>query len=53
MPRLDLGLVVHTLNVDLEAKPAAQPAGIFHAEIEEQIVKEMQKLLAIGFIKPI
>ena len=53
MPRLDLGLVVHTLNVDLEAKPAAQPAKIFHAEIEEQIVKEMQKLLAIGFIKPI
>ena len=23
MPRLDLGLVVHTLNVDLEAKPVA------------------------------
>ena len=34
MPELDLGLVVHTLNVDLEAKPVAQPARVFHTEIE-------------------
>ena len=53
MPRLDPGLVVHTLNVDPEAKPMAQPAKVFHTKIEEQIVKEVQKLLAIGFIKPI
>ena len=45
MPGLDLGLVVHTLNVDLEAKPVAQPTRVFHTKIEEQIVKEMQKLL--------
>ena len=38
---LDLGLVVHTLNVDPKAKPVAQPARIFHTEIEEQIVKEV------------
>ena len=53
MPRLDLGLVVHTLNVDPEAKPIAQSARIFHIEIKGQIVKEVQKLLAAGFIKPI
>ena len=53
MPGLDPGLVAHTLNVDLEAKPVAQPARIFHTEIEGQIVKEVQKLLAAGFIKPI
>ena len=53
MPKLDLGLVVHTLNVDPEAKPVAQPARIFHTEVEEQIVKEVQKLLAAGFIEPI
>ena len=53
MPRLDLGLVVHTLNVGLRAKPMVQPASIFHTEIEEQIVKEVQKLLATGFIEPI
>ena len=39
--------------MDLEAKPVAQPAKIFHTEIEGQIVKEVQKLLAAGFIKPI
>ena len=53
MPRLDPGFVAHTLNVDPEAKPVAQPARIFHTEIEGQIVKEVQKLLAAGFIKPI
>ena len=50
---LDPGLVVHTLNVDYKAKPIAQPARIFHTEIEKQIVKKVQKLLAASFIKPI
>jgi len=53
MPGLDPGLVVHTLNVDPEAKPVAQPTRIFHTKIERKIVKEVQKLLAAGFIKPI
>ena len=53
MPGLDPGLVVHTLNVDLEARPVAQLARVFHIKIEMQIVKEVQKLLAAGFIKPI
>ena len=51
MPGLDPGLVAHTLNVDPKAKPVAQPAKIFHTEIERQIVREVQKLLAAGFIK--
>ena len=46
-------MVVHMLNVDPEARPVAQLARVFHTEIEEQIVKEVQKLLAAGFIKPI
>ena len=50
---LDPGLIAHTLNVDPQAKPMAQPAKIFHTEIEGKIVKEVQKLLAAGFIKPI
>ena len=53
MPGLDPRLMVHMLNVDLEAKPMAQPARVFHIEIEVQIVKKVQKLLATGFIKPI
>ena len=53
MPGLDLGLVAYMLNVDSEAKPIAQPTRIFHTKIEGQIVKEVQKLLAARFIKPI
>ena len=53
MPWLDPELVVQMLNLDLEAKPVAQLARVFHIEIEEQIVNEVQKLLAAGFIKPI
>ena len=53
MSGLDPGLVVHTLNVDPKAKPVAQPTRVFHIEIEEHIVKEVQKLLATSFIKPI
>ena len=41
MPGLDPRLVVNTLNVDPEAKLVAQPARVFHTEIEEQIVKEL------------
>ena len=52
MPGLDPGLVVDMLNVYLEAKPVAQPARVFHTEIEEQIVKEVQKLLAVGSLSP-
>ena len=40
MPGLDPELVVHALNMDPKAKPA-QPARIFHIEIEGQIVKEV------------
>ena len=50
---LDLGLIAQTLNVDPQAKPVAQPTRIFHTEIDGKIVKEVQKLLAAGFIKPI
>ena len=53
MPGLGIGLVVHMLNVDPQAKPVAQPARVFHTKIEEQIVKEVQKLLTVEFIKPI
>ena len=34
MLELDLGLVVHTLNVDPEAKPVAQLARVVHTKIE-------------------
>ena len=53
MPSLDSGLVVHYLNVDLGTKLVIQPAKIFHTEIDDQIIQEVKKLLAVGFIKPI
>lgn len=53
MPRLDPGLVVHTLNVDPGAKLMAQLARVFLIEIENQIVRKVQKLLAAGFIRSI
>ena len=41
MSGLDLGLVTHTLNVDLEVKLMAQPVRIFYIKIEGQIVREV------------
>ena len=53
MPSLDLGLVVHALNVDPGVKPVIQPARVFHTNVETQITQEVKKLLAAGFIKHI
>jgi len=41
MPRLDLGLVVHMLNVDPGSKPVTQLARVFHTKVEVQIIKEV------------
>ena len=46
-------MVVHALNIELGAKPVVQPRRIFHPDVEAQIVQEVKKLLAAGFIKPI
>ena len=35
------------------AKPVVQPMQTFHLDVEAQIIQEIQKLLTIGFIKPI
>ena len=34
MPGLDLGLVVHSLNVDPGIRPVVQPARVFHTKVE-------------------
>lgn len=46
---LDLELVVHTLNVKPRAKLVSQPTKVFHADMDEQIIKKVQKLLATRF----
>ena len=53
MPGLDLGLVVHSLNVDPGVKLVVQPTRVFHTDIEAQITPEVKKLLTTRFIKPI
>jgi len=50
---LDPNLVAHALNVEPSVKPVIQPMRTFHPDIEAQIIKEVQKLLAAGFIRPI
>ena len=53
MSGLDLGLVVHSLNVDPGVKPVIELARVFHTDIEAQITQKVKKLLVAGFIKPI
>ena len=53
MPGLDPNLVAHALNVELGAKPVVQPMQTFPPDVEAQIIQEVQKLLMVGFIKPI
>ena len=53
MPGMDPGQVVHSLNVDPGVKPVVQPTRVFHTDLEAQITREVKKLLAGGFIKPI
>jgi hypothetical protein len=53
MTGLDPGLVAHALNVEPGTRPVVQPKRTFHLEVEAQITKEIEKLLAVGFVKPI
>ena len=39
--------------MDPRAKPVVQPMQTFHLDVEAQIIQEIQKLLTVGFIKPI
>ena len=53
IPGLDPNLVVYALNVEPGVKLVIQPIRTFHPDIEAQIIKEVQKFLAAGFIRPI
>ena len=53
MPGLYPSLVVHTLIVEPQTKPVGQLARVFHTNVKAQVIQEVQKLIAIGFIKPI
>ncbi|OMO98613.1 reverse transcriptase [Corchorus capsularis] len=53
MPGLDDNLVTHELYISPSSKPVKQSARVFRPEIELQIKGEIDKLLRVGFIKPI
>lgn len=53
MQCLDPKMVAHALNIEPGVKLVVQPRKIFHPNVEVQIVQEVKKLLAEGFIKPI
>lgn len=53
MPGLDSRLVPHKLNIKEGTKPVKQAPRNFRHELEIQIKQEIQKLLEVGFIKPI
>ena len=53
MPGLDENLVTHELHIAPGSRPVKQHARVFRHEIESQIKEEINKLLKVGFIKPI
>lgn len=53
MPDFDPQLVTHKLNIREGCKPIKQAPRNFRPELEVQIKEEIQKLLDVGFIKPI
>ncbi|XP_025703913.1 uncharacterized protein [Arachis hypogaea] len=53
MPGLDPNLVTHNLAVRKGATPVKQAPRKFSNEIEAQVKKEIKKLLAAKFVKPI
>ena len=50
---IDLEMMAHAFNIELRAKLVVQPRRIFYPNVEAQIVQEVKKLLAAGFIKPV
>lgn len=53
MPGLSTDLVCHSLHITPHTKPVKQPARVFKPEIENKMKEEIEKLLKVGFIKPI
>jgi hypothetical protein len=53
MPGLDPSLVVHHLVVCANAKPVKQKLRKMHPKIALLVKEELQKLLDVGFIRPI
>lgn len=53
MPRLNLKVVTHKMNVDPKARSIKQPTKKYRLDVEEKIKAKMNKLLKAGFIEEI
>ena len=53
MPRIDKQVIEHSLNVDLTKKPVQQKRRVFTPEWNKVVMEEVEKLLAVGFIREV
>lgn len=53
MPRVDLGTMVHGLNIRAECKLVKQKKKSFTLERQEAIKEEIHKLTQVGFINEV
>jgi hypothetical protein len=52
MPRLDRSIVDHRLPLKLGFRPFQQRVRQMKAEVLEEVKKEVEKMIAAGFIRP-
>ena len=50
MPRIDLSVIVHKLNVNPASSPIRQKKQVFAQERDKEVAEELRKLLEVGFI---
>ena len=53
MPSIDGSVIEHRLNVDLKKKPIQQKRRVFAPERNKVVMEEVEKLLAMGFIREV
>ena len=53
MPRIDLSVIVHRLNVNPVSSPIQQKKRVFAQEQDKAIAEEVRKLLEAGFIREV
>ena len=53
MPRIDLSVIVHRLNVNPASSPIRQKKRVFTQERDKAIAEEVRKLLEADFIREV
>ena len=53
MPRIDLSVIVHRLNVNPDSSPVRQKKRVFAQKRDKAVAEEVRKLLEAGFIREV